>query len=139
MFKYYLLHRPVDKGTVPNNFIDYINYDAREKIKNTNIEAWGEVYYENRLLQEEIEKYELKEEPTKEEKAKVLEDICKLDEIYEKMINFNPNSKKLNSTLDRVATIVIKEVARLMNDNLISNKECEEILKNNKESEEETL
>lgn len=54
MYKYYTLHRPVDIGTVPKDFINFINYNTREKINNTNVEAWGEVYYENRLSQEEI-------------------------------------------------------------------------------------
>lgn len=139
MYKYYTLHRPVDIGTVPKNFINFINYNTREKINNTNVEAWGEVYYENRLSQEEINKYELKEEPTKEEKEKALQDIRKLDDIYTKIINFKPNNEELNIVMDRISDLVNKEIVKQMNNNLISHKEYVETINHTEENEEETL
>lgn len=139
MYKYYTLNRPVDIGTVPKDFINFINYDTREKINNTNVEAWGEVYYENRLSQKEIKDYELKEEPTKEEKDKALQDIRKLDEIYTKIMNFKPNNEELNIVMDRISDLVNKEIVKQMNNNLISHKEYVETTNHIEENEEETL
>ena len=139
MYKYYTLHRPIDIGSVPNNFIIFINYETKEKINNTSIEAWGEVYYENRLSQKEIKDYELKEEPAKEEKEKALQDIRKLDEIYTKIINFKPNNEELNIVMDRISDLVNKEIVKQMNNNLISHKEYIETTNHIEENEEESL
>lgn len=120
MYKYYTLHRPVDIGTVPKDFINFINYNTREKINNTNVEAWGEVYYENRLSQEEINKYELKEEPTKEEKIKALEDIINLDNINEKIRLYNPNLQNTDCMLENICKVIDNEINNIMKDNMIS-------------------
>lgn len=123
MYKYYVLYRPISIGTVPNGFIDFINYDTRQRIKDTSYEAFGEVYYEKRLLPEQIKDYELKEELPPEEKNKVLEDIKKLDDIYEKIEKLKLNDKKLENTMKKVSKLINQEILKQMNNNLISHKE----------------
>ena len=125
MFKYYALHRPVDIGTVPKGFI---NYDSRESIRNTKIKAWGEVYYENRLSQKEIKDFELKEEPTKEERRKALEDIINLDNINEKIRLYNPNLKSTERMLENLSNVIDNQIDSIMTDNLISFSEWQDAL-----------
>lgn len=128
MFKYYALHRPVDIGTVPKGFINFINYDSRESIRNTKIKAWGEVYYENRLSQKEIKDFELKEEPTKEERRKALEDIINLDNINEKIRLYNPNLKSTERMLENLSNVIDNQIDSIMTDNLISFSEWQDAL-----------
>lgn len=128
MYKYYTLHRPVDIGTVPKGFINFINYDSREPIRNTKIQACGEVYYENRLSQKEIKDFELKEEPTKEERRKALEDIINLDNINEKIRLYNPNLINIKRMLENINKIIDKEIDNIMTDNLISFSEWQDVL-----------
>lgn len=128
MYKYYTLHRPVDIGTVPKGFINFINYDSREPIRNTKIQAWGEVYYENRLSQKEIKDFELKEEPTKEERRKALEDIINLDNINEKIRLYNPNLINTERMLENINKIIDNEIDNIMTDNLISFSEWQDAL-----------
>ena len=140
MFKYYALHRPVDIGTVPKGFINFINYDSRESIRNTKIKAWGEVYYENRLSQKEIKDFELKEEPTQEEKAKVLEDVKKLDDIYEQIKDLKLNDERLEQKIVKVSEYINKEICTQLNNNIISHKEYLDYVETlTEEEEEETL
>ena len=139
MYKYYVLYRPISIGTVPNGFIDFINYDTRQRIKDTSYEAFGEVYYEKRLLPEQIKDYELKEELPLEEKNKVLEDIKKLDDIYEKIEKLKLNDKKLENTMKKVSKLINQEILKQMNNNLISHKEYVETTTLIEEDEEETL
>ena len=139
MYKYYVLYRPISIGTVPNGFIDFINYDTRQRIKDTSYEAFGEVYYEKRLLPEQIKDYELKEELPSEEKNKVLEDIKKLDDIYEKIEKLKLNDEKLENTMKKVSKLINQEILKQMNNNLISHKEYVETTTLIEEDEEETL
>lgn len=139
MYKYYVLYRPISIGTVPNGFIDFINYDTRQRIKDTSYEAFGEVYYEKRLLPEQIKDYELKEELPLEEKNKVLEDIKKLDDIYEKIEKLKLNDEKLENTMKKVSKLINQEILKQMNNNLISHKEYVETTTLIEEDEEETL
>lgn len=139
MYKYYVLYRPISIGTVPNGFIDFINYDTRQRIKDTSYEAFGEVYYEKRLLPEQIKDYELKEELPPEEKNKVLEDIKKLDDIYEKIEKLKLNDKKLENTMKKVSKLINQEILKQMNNNLISHKEYVETTTLIEEDDEETL
>ena len=139
MYKYYVLYRPISLGTVPNGFIDFINYDTRQRIKDTSYEAFGEVYYEKRLLPEQIKDYELKEELPLEEKNKVLEDIKKLDDIYEKIEKLKLNDEKLENTMKKVSKLINQEILKQMNNNLISHKEYVETTTLIEEDEEETL
>ena len=139
MYKYYVLYRPISIGTVPNGFIDFINYDTRQRIKDTSYEAFGEVYYEKRLLPEQIKDYELKEELPSEEKKKILEDIKKLDVINEKIENLELNDEKLENTMKKVSKLINQEILKQMNNNLISHKEYVETTTLIEEDEEETL
>ncbi len=136
MYKYYSLNRPISIGSAPKGFIDFINYDARERIKDTNYEAFGEVYYEERLSAKEVHDYELKEEPTQEEKNKVLEDIKELDEIYTKIEKFKPNDEKLDNTMKKISKLIKQEIIKQMNNNLISHKEYVESIESITEDEE---
>lgn len=139
MYKYYVLYRPISIGTIPNGFIDFINYDTRQRIKDTSYEAFGEVYYEKRLLPEQIKDYELKEELPSEEKNKVLEDIKKLDDIYEKIEKLKLNDEKLENTMKKVSKLINQEILKQMNNNLISHKEYVENTTFIEDDEEETL
>lgn len=139
MYKYYVLYRPISIGTVPNGFIDFINYDTRQRIKDTSYESFGEVYYEKRLLPEQIKDYELKEELPPEEKNKVLEDIKKIDDIYEKIEKLKLNDEKLENTMKKVSKLINQEILKQMNNNLISHKEYVETTTLIEEDEEETL
>ena len=139
MYKYYVLYRPISLGTIPKGFIDFINYETRQRIKDTSYEAFGEVYYEERLSKEQIEDFELKEEPTENEKRQIFEDIKKLDEIYAKIEKFKANDENLDTTMKKIAKLIRQEIIKQMNNNLISHKEYVESIKLITEEEEETL
>ncbi len=139
MYKYYVLYRPISIGTVPNGFIDFINYDTRQRIRDTSYKAFGEVYYEKRLSPDQIKNYELKEELSPVEKKKVLEDIKKLDVISEKIENLKLNDENLKNTMKKVSKLVNQEILKHMNNNLISHKEYMEAGTLIEEEEEETL
>ena len=102
MYKYYVLYRPIGIGTVPNGFVEKINYEERQRVKDTTYKAFGEVYYEERLSEKEIYDYELKEEPTQEEKNKVLEDVKKLDDVYERIKDLKLNDERLEQKIEKV-------------------------------------
>lgn len=140
MFKYYVLYRPISIGTVPNGFIERIDYETRQRIKDTTYKAFGEVYYEKRLSAKEIYDYELKEEPTQEEKTKVLEDVKKLDNIYEQIKDLKLNDERLEQKIEKVSEYINKEICTQLNNNIISHKEYLDYVETvTEEEEEETL
>ena len=139
MYKYYVLYRPISIGTVPNGFIEKVDYETRQRIKDTTYEAFGEVYYEKRLSSKEIYDYELKEEPTQEEKNKVLEDVKKLDDIYEKIKELKLNDERLERKIEKVSEYINKEICTQLNNNIISQKEYLDYVESETEEEEETL
>lgn len=59
MYKYYLTMRPRSIGTQPRDLADWKDYDKRTYVEEINHKAWGELYYERRLTQDEIKRYEL--------------------------------------------------------------------------------
>ena len=140
MYKYYVLYRPIGIGTVPNGFVEKINYEERQRVKDTTYKAFGEVYYEERLSEKEIYDYELKEEPTQEEKNKVLEDVKKLDDVYERIKDLKLNDERLEQKIEKVSEYINREICTQLNNNIISHKEYLNYIESiTEEKEDETL
>lgn len=140
MYKYYVLYRPIGIGTVPNGFVEKIDYEERQRVKDTTYKAIGEVYYEERLSEKEIYDYELKEEPTQEEKNKVLEDVKKLDDVYERIKDLKLNDERLEQKIEKVSEYINREICTQLNNNIISHKEYLNYIESiTEEKEEETL
>ena len=140
MYKYYVLYRPIGIGTVPNGFVEKINYEESQRVKDTTYKAFGEVYYEERLSEKEIYDYELKEEPTQEEKNKVLEDVKKLDDVYERIKDLKLNDERLEQKIEKVSEYINREICTQLNNNIISHKEYLNYIESiTEEKEEETL
>lgn len=78
----------------------------------------------------------MKEELPQEEKEKVIQDIKKLDEIYLKLIKFNPNNEELNKQLKMVENYIYKTIISMLNKNLIPYEEYKEATLKNEEDEE---
>lgn len=112
----------------------------KERVKDTTYKAFGEVYYEERLSEKEIYDYELKEEPTQEEKNKVLEDVKKLDDVYERIKDLKLNDERLEQKIEKVSEYINREICTQLNNNIISHKEYLNYIESiTEEKEEETL
>lgn len=60
MKKYYSTQRPIMLGGCPKRgLVEFYNYDRREMVKEIGREAWGYVFYNRELTEEEIKEYEL--------------------------------------------------------------------------------
>ena len=60
MNMYFSTLRPVSIGTYPKDgMVDFENYSRRLYIPAINREAWGVLYYNRELTQEEMENYDL--------------------------------------------------------------------------------
>ena len=138
MYKYYLLLRPVDIGTVTKGFINFKNYDDKKYIKDTYIKAWGEVYYDEKLSSEEISGYDLKAEPTEEDKKRVMQDIAKLEEIKQEMLYLEISDENVLIEMQKISTLVDKQIDKILSNNLISHKEYDDLIQQMKDDEEET-
>ena len=60
MTKYYSIMRPVGIGTCPKKgLLDFANFRQRVMVEEIGREAWGYVFYNRELTEEEIKEYEL--------------------------------------------------------------------------------
>lgn len=60
-YVYYSLRRPVSIGTHPKKgLVSFNNFDERKYIDEIEHEAWGKLFYDRELTQDEIDEYELK-------------------------------------------------------------------------------
>lgn len=67
-YKYYSLQRPVSIGTYPKQgMIEFKNYDERMYVPEICRKAWGELWYERRLENDEAWSYDLLESPWNED------------------------------------------------------------------------
>ena len=90
--------------------------------------------------EKEIYDYELKEEPTQEEKNKVLEDVKKLDDVYERIKDLKLNDERLEQKIEKVSEYINREICTQLNNNIISHKEYLNYIESiTEEKEEETL
>lgn len=122
-YKYYSLRRPVGIGTCPKNFIDIKNYNERIQVMQNGKMAWGEVTYNRKLTEKEIRDYELLEDISEERKVEALQDINKLDKIYVMLSDLQFKDKDINILLNKMSTVINKEISKQMYKNNISHKE----------------
>ena len=59
MYKYYLLMRGRSIGTHPKGECGWTDYTERQFVPEIGRYAWGELYYENPLTDQEVHDYEL--------------------------------------------------------------------------------
>ena len=59
MYKYYLIERARSIGIQPDGYKDWKDYDRREYVEEIQHMAWGELYYDRRLTQKEVQSYSL--------------------------------------------------------------------------------
>ena len=80
MYKYYSILRPVGPGTHPKKgFIGFKNYDNRTYIESIDHDAWGEIYYENKLDDKAKNSYDLVEDKANNGCKKIF--IVNIDEL----------------------------------------------------------
>lgn len=72
-YRYYSTQRPVDIGTFPkppdNAPLAFTNYDQRQEVEGGTMRAWGVLYYEKPLTQQQMDDYELKPAPDNPDRA----------------------------------------------------------------------
>lgn len=120
---YYSLRRPLGLGTCPKDFINIKNYDEKKQVMQNGKMAWGEVIYNRKLTEKEVYDYELLEAISDERKQKTLQDINKLDKIYLMLVELQFNNEDINILLDKMSTLINKEISKQMYKNDISHKE----------------
>ena len=59
MYKYYLLLRGRSIGTQPDGAVGWTDYTARKFVPEIGREAWGELYYDRKLTDQEVRSYDL--------------------------------------------------------------------------------
>ncbi len=123
LFKYYTFRRPPDIGTVPKGFIRVHSYGERKQIMQNGKEAWGEVICNRKLTEKEINDYELLEDLTGEMKKEALQDIQSLDKIYKMIVNVNFQDQTLNPLMDKISSLINKEISKKITQNNISHQE----------------
>lgn len=119
-YKYYLLHRPLDIGTVPSGFIESNSFEQKQKVMENGVEAWGTVTYDRKLTQEEITKFELLEEITEEKKQETINDIMNLKLLDKYLDELSFNEKSLKSLMGKISEIVNKEILKQRMKNNVS-------------------
>ena len=130
-YKYYTKRRPPDIGTIPKDFVDIKNYGERKPVMASGMQAWGEVVYNRKLTEKEINDYELLEDITEDKKKEVLQDIQNLDKIYKQIIKTDFKDSKLISLMNKIIDLIKKEVANKIRQNNVSNQEYEKITNEN--------
>jgi hypothetical protein len=130
-YKYYLLHRPLDIGTAPNDFIESSSFGIKQRVLKDGTEAWGTVTYDRKLTDEEVKKFELLEAISEEKKQEAIKDIQNLDRIYKDLIELPFNDKSINILMDKMSTLINKEIVKQLSKSDITHKEYEEIVDKN--------
>lgn len=130
-YKYYSTRRPLDLGTCPKDFIDKENYGERKQVMQNGTMAFGEVTYNRKLTDEEIYDYELLEAISEEKKQEAIKDIQNLDRIYKDLIELPFNDKNINILMDKMSTLINKEIVKQMAKNDITHKKYEKIINKN--------
>jgi hypothetical protein len=59
MYKYYLLLRGRSIGTQPDGYVGWTDYTEQRFVPEIGRNAWGELYYDNKLTDREVKNYEL--------------------------------------------------------------------------------
>lgn len=59
MYKYYLLLRGRSIGTQPDGYVGWTDYTARKEVPEIGRSAWGELYYDRKLTDDEVKAYDL--------------------------------------------------------------------------------
>ena len=130
-YKYYTKRRPPDIGTIPKDFVDIKSYGARKTVMENGMQAWGEVVYNRKLTEKEINDYELLEYITEDKKKEVLQDIQNLDKIYKQITKTDFKDSKLISIMNKIIDLIKKEIANKIRQNNVSNQEYEKITNEN--------
>ena len=130
-YKYYTKRRPPDIGTIPKDFVNIKSYGERKTVMANGMQAWGEVVYNRKLTEKEINDYELLEDITEDKKKEVLQDIQNLDKIYKQITKTDFKNSKLISLMNKITDLIKKEVANKIRQNNVSNKEYEKITNEN--------
>lgn len=61
LIRYYSLSRPISIGTYPKSPINIVNFDTKQYVKEIDRDAWGYLEYNEKLNEQDISDYELKE------------------------------------------------------------------------------
>lgn len=122
-YKYYTIRRPPDIGTIPKGFVNVKSYGERKQVMPNGRQAWGEVYYNHKLTDKEINDYELLEENTDYTKTEAIKDLITLDKIYKQLVNSKFKDEKFYTLTDKVSTFINREIRNIMSQNGISYKE----------------
>ena len=79
-------------------------------------------------------------EKFKSDKNKVLEDVKKLDDVYERIKDLKLNDERLEQKIEKVSEYINREICTQLNNNIISHKEYLNYIESiTEEKEEETL
>lgn len=127
-YKYYTVRRPPDIGTVPKDFIHIESYGEIKQLDKSGYHAWGEVEYNRKLTDKEVNDYELLEDNFEEKRKEGLQDIQGLDKIYKILKKVNFNDSKLNTLIDKISNLIEKEITNKARQNSISHKEYLEVI-----------
>lgn len=130
-YKYYLLSRPLDIGTAPDDFIEESSFGIKQQVLNDGTKAWGTVTYDRRLTDEEVAKFELLEVISEEKKQEAIKDIQNLDRIYKDLIELPFYDKNINILMDKMSTVINKEIVKQMSKSDITHKQYKEIVDKN--------
>lgn len=128
IYKYYTVRRPPDIGSVPKDFVNIKSYGELKQLEKSGYHAWGEVEYKRKLTDKEIYDYELLEDNFEEKRIEALQDIQNLDKVYKMLRKKDFKDQKLNVLMDKMSSLIDKEINTKIKQNNISHKEYLDII-----------